>query len=151
MFTRKDLNIITKWINTNIDKDIKVKKSSRFECDTDEEIIYLANKQFTKEHKYFYEWFKTQPFYTPINHTLVCILHEIGHIMTKDDDLLEESYWTNELYTMLYNSKSITEKEFQMAYFNMESERLATEWGIQYYLNHKQECDNISKLIGLHD
>ena len=34
-FTKEDFKIITKWVHNNIDPDIGVEKSSRFECDVD--------------------------------------------------------------------------------------------------------------------
>ena len=148
-FTKEDFKIITQWVHENIDENIEVAKSDRFECDTDEEIIYLSNKRYTKLDAYFDKWYQKQDFYTPIQYTLICILHEIGHIMTKDDDLLEEGYALNEMYRFMYDYGSINEEELNFAYFAIPSETLATQWGVEYYKEHKQECDKLAEMVGL--
>lgn len=148
-FTKEDFKIITKWVNENIDEDIEVAKSYRFECDTDNEIIYLSNKRWTKLDEYFDKWYQKQDFYTPINYTLICILHEIGHIMTKDDELLEQGYQLNSMYQFMYEFEAISEEELNFAYFDIPSEKLATQWGVEYYKQHKQECDKLAEMVGL--
>lgn len=148
-FTTKDFHTINDWVHKFIDEDIQVKKSYRFECDTDEEIIYLSNKRWTKLDEYFDKWYKQQDWYFPINYTLICILHEIGHIMTKDDDLLEQGYTLNQMYQFMYDFNAITEEELNFAYFAIPSETLATQWGVEYYRTHKQECDKLAEMVGL--
>ena len=148
-FTKEDFKIITQWVHENIDEEIEVAKSDRFECDTDEELIYLSNKRYTKLDSYFDKWYQKQDFYIPIQYTLICILHEIGHIMTKDDDLLEQGYALNEMYRFMYDYGSINEEELNFAYFDIPSETLATQWGVEYYKEHKQECDKLAEMVGL--
>lgn len=150
-FTKKDFELIQEWVNDNIDTDIEVQKSYRFECDTDYDIIYLSNKRWSKLDKYFDDWYKKQDWYVPINYTLICILHEIGHIMTKDDDLLEQGQKLNDIYTFMYEQNAITEQELNEAYFNIPSETLATQWGVQYYINNRQSCEKIAEMVGLHN
>ena len=148
-FSKKDFEIIENWINENIDIDIQVEKSYRFECDTEEEIVYLSNKRWNKQDNYFDIWYKKQDFYTPMNYTLICILHEIGHIMTKDMDLLEQGFTLNEIYHFMYDMGSITEEELNFAYFDIPSEKLATQWGVQYYIENKQKCEELAEMVGL--
>lgn len=148
-FTKEDFKIITKWVNENIDEDIEVAKSYRFECDTDNEIIYLSNKRWTKLDMFFDKWYQKQDFYTPINYTLICILHEIGHIMTRDDELLEQGYQLNSMYQFMYEFEAISEEELNFAYFDIPSEKLATQWGVEYYKQHKQKCDKLAEMVGL--
>jgi hypothetical protein len=35
------------------------------------------------------------------------------------------------------------------AYFNIESERLATMWGINFYNNNKSKCNELVAMLGL--
>ena len=148
-FTKRDFESIKKWIHQNIDTEIQVAKSSRFECDTEEEIVYISNKRWTKLDEYFFEWYREQKFYTPINYTLICILHEIGHIMTKDDDLLEQGYQLNSIYNFMYEMESIDERELNLAYFEIPSEKLATEWGVQYFKDNQKQCKELAEMLGL--
>ena len=148
-FTKEDFKIITQWVHENIDENIEVAKSDRFECDTDEEIIYLSNKRYTKLDAYFDKWYQKQDFYIPIQYTLICILHEIGHIMTKDDDLLEQGYKLNEMYNFMYEMESITEEELNFAYFDIPSELLATKWGVQFFKDNTQKCLELAEMVGL--
>lgn len=148
-FSKQDIKSITEWIHNNIDKDIQVSKSYRFECDTDNEIVYLSNKRWTKLDEYFDEWFKNQKWYIPINYTLICILHEIGHIMTKDDDLLEEGDKLNSIYTYLFETNVISEKELNMSYFEIPCETVATQWGVQFYKDNRQKCEELAEMVGL--
>ena len=148
-FTKEDFKIITQWVQENIDENIQVAKSDRFECDTDEEIIYLSNKRWTKLDAFFDKWYREQEFYTPMPYTMICILHEIGHIMTKDDDLLEQGYTLNQIYQFMYDYGAINEEELNLAYFDIPSEKLATQWGVGYYNDHKQECDKLAEMVGL--
>ena len=148
-FLKRDFDIINQWVNSNIDPDIQIKKSDRFECDTDEEIVYISNKRWTKLDEFFDEWYKKQNFYTPINYVLVAILHEIGHIMTKDDDLLEQGYQLNEIYHFMFENNCISEKELNFAYFEIPCELLATKWGVDYFLNNSQQCKELAEMLGL--
>ena len=148
-FTKQDFKAIEKWVQDYIDTNIQVAKSYRFECDTDEEIIYLSNKRWIKLDEYFDKWYQKQDFYTPINYTLICILHEIGHIMTKDDDLLEQGYKLNKMYNFMYEMESITEEELNFAYFDIPSELLATKWGVQFYKDNRELCNELAEMVGL--
>ena len=80
-------------------------------------------------------------------HPLVMgILHEVGHIMTYNEQLARERaiiYYMLRLdfdYNRFY--------EFTNMYFAIPSEFEATRWGVEYYLSHKEQCDNFLKEIG---
>lgn len=148
-FTRKDMKTLRDWIHCNIDPDIRVKRGRRFECDIDEEIIFIKNKKYCKLDTFFSTWYKRQEFYTPIHYTLICILHEIGHIMTKDDELLENGYKLNCIYNFMYQQNVLDEEELNDAYFAIPCESLATKWAVEYFKNNRESCCELAEKLGL--
>ena len=78
---------------------------------------------------------------------LVGILHELGHIATYDEQIDRER---SILYFMLqldYNDARY--EEYTKMYFSIPSEFEATKWAVEYYLSHKEFCDNFVKEISL--
>lgn len=81
-----------------------------------------------------------------INPLLMGILHEIGHIETFDDNLDRDR---SIIYYLLHIDFDIERcREFTEMYFAIPSEFEATRWGVEYYLSHKEQCDNFIKEIG---
>jgi len=81
-----------------------------------------------------------------VNPFLMGILHEVGHIMTFDEDLDQDR---SILYFMLQiNFKEERWKEYSDMYFQIPAEFEATTWAVNYYLSHKDYCDNFLKEIG---
>lgn len=67
------------------------------------------------------------------------LFHEIGHAMT-DDEI------DDEVYDFCFNTKLGLDGENDedtMTYFNLPDERVATEWGYYYMLNHEQEVSEL--------
>ena len=61
------------------------------------------------------------------------ILHEIGHYYTWDDKYeTEDEMWERYCYQHFPCETFEQSKNMQDAYFNMESEWIATEWAIEY-------------------
>jgi HD superfamily phosphohydrolase len=150
-FSKNDLIIIQRFVN-NINEDIEIKKSNRWEVDQDELIIYLGTKEPNKQSDYFYEWFAQQDFFTPIDITIVSLLHEIGHIMKGySAETLEERERLNNIYNFLYTQNIINVKQLNFAYFEIPEELQATQWAVNYYLENKQECEELAEMLGLYD
>ena len=81
-----------------------------------------------------------------INPFLMGCLHELGHIMTFDEQLDRER---SIIYYLLDVDFEIERwRDFSNMYFAIPSEFEATRWGVNYYLTHKAECDNFLKEIG---
>ena len=82
-----------------------------------------------------------------INPVLMGCLHECGHLMTFDDELDHER---SIIYYMLDLDFDVERyRDFTNMYFAIPSEFEATRWGVEYYLSHKEQCDNFIKEIGL--
>lgn len=82
-----------------------------------------------------------------IHPVLMGCLHECGHIMTFDEDLDHER---SIIYYMLDLDFDVERyRDFTNMYFAIPSEFEATRWGVEYYLSHKEQCDNFIKEIGL--
>lgn len=69
---------------------------------------------------------------------LLSFFHELGHHETIDDiedDVLKDCWKVKgEL-----NKKKVSTKEDNFRYFNLPDEKSATEWGLQYMMNHQEE------------
>ena len=75
------------------------------------------------------------------------ILHEVFHIITYDENLDRDR---DILYYMLQlDFKEERYEEFTRMYFSIPSEFAATEGAVNYYLSHKELCDNFLKEIEL--
>ena len=144
-FTNKELNILKEFIQNNIDKNIKIKKSQCFECDIDNRTVYISNKKFTPDTEMFMNWLCKQKEYTPINHILISILHEIGHIKTYTPELEEERDLLYGIYDFMHENKIMSTEELNNKYFNIPDEKIATMWGINFYKNNKIKCDKLIK------
>lgn len=82
-----------------------------------------------------------------INPFLFGILHEIGHIQTEDEELSHERAILYYMLELDFDEKRI--EDFNYMYFQIPSEFEATSWAVNYYLSHKEQCDNFVKEIGL--
>ena len=73
---------------------------------------------------------------------LLSLFHEIGHHETIDDiedDVLRECW---KIKGELNQKKTFT-KEDNFRYFNLPDEKAATEWGLQYMIDHKAEVADL--------
>lgn len=78
---------------------------------------------------------------------LVGCLHEVGHLMTYDEQIDKER---SIIYYMLQlNFKEEKWEEYSKMYFSIPCEFEATKWAVEYYLSHKEFCDNFIKEISL--
>ena len=78
---------------------------------------------------------------------LVGCLHEVGHLMTYDEQIDKER---SIIYYMLQlNFEEEKWEEYSKMYFSIPCEFEATKWAVEYYLSHKEFCDNFVKEISL--
>ena len=132
----------------NIDADIKVNISAYddFYCVISDKLINVSlnSDPYTDQ---LLDRFIQDRFGVSMNPFLLGTLHEIGHIMTFDKNLDRDR---DILYYMLqldYVDERV--EELSYAYFSIPAEFEATKWAVNYYLSHKELCDNFIKEIGL--
>ena len=115
-----------------------------FYAKSQSKIINLTFKP--NEYDNLYNDFLMSHFGISMNPFLSGILHEIGHIMTFDKQL---DYERSIIYYLLDLDFDIERfRDFTNMYFAIPSEFEATKWGVEYYLSHKEHCDNFLKEIG---
>lgn len=150
-FSKQEIKIIKDFIHS-IDSTLKVKISRelRFECNIERKIIYLgAKKPNHKENLLFQEWYKKQPEYTPINKTLMSILHEIGHFKTFNKQEFALRNEQEQMLTFMYEHYYIDEKQINFSYWSIDNERKATMWGVQFFKDNTPICNKLTKTLGL--
>lgn len=84
--------------------------------------------------------FVLEKFGVSMHPALIGILHEIGHIMTFNPDVYAEGEALYFLLSLSYDS--MAHEEYSRIYFSIPNEFAATEWAVNYYLSHKEKCDN---------
>ena len=132
----------------SIDADIKVNISAYddFYCIISDKLINVSlnSDPYTDR---LLDSFIQDRFGVSMNPFLLGTLHEIGHIMTFDKNLDRDR---DILYYMLqldYVDERV--EELSYAYFSIPAEFEATKWAVNYYLSHKEYCDNFLKEIEL--
>lgn len=80
---------------------------------------------------------------------IISILHEIGHHMTGDqfDDIYDKIFKKKDSIdakmAKAKNKKQVKKLEFE--YFALPDEWAATEWAVDYFTQHREECDEMYK------
>lgn len=135
--------LIREFIN-QIDPEIELFYDDDFYVDVSlKEVTYtfMSYPEIDKQ----YANFVKENFGEEINVFLISLLHECGHIMTYTSELDKERDFLYFSLQMRYKKEE--EKKYNMAYFNIPFEYKATEWGVNFYRNNKELCDNfISEL-----
>jgi len=138
---------LVKELAQSIDPEIKVLVSGdEFYCVISEKVINVPLVSNSEGDRLFYD-FVLDKFGLSINPYLMGVLHEVFHIVTYDENLDKDR---DILYFMLqldFNEERY--EEFTRMYFSIPSEFAATEGAVNYYLSHKEQCDNFVKEIGL--
>lgn len=69
---------------------------------------------------------------------LLSFIHELGHHETLDE-WNDEEYLDMKIQKEQINKMKVSQKEKNFMYFNIPDERRATEWGLQYIMEHQTE------------
>lgn len=69
---------------------------------------------------------------------LLSFMHELGHHETLDE-WEDEEYLDMKIQKERINKMKVSQKEKNFMYFNIPDERRATEWGLQYIIEHQTE------------
>ena len=144
--THKTYELVKKFVQS-IDPEIKVHMSGdEFYCIISEKLINVPFVSDSEGDRLFYD-FVVDRFGESINPYIMGILHEVFHIITYDENLDRDR---DILYYMLQlDFKEERYEEFTRMYFSIPSEFAATEGAVNYYLSHKEQCDNLMKEIEL--
>ena len=121
-----------------IDKDIKVKfQKYDMECDIFEEIVYIGKPYDKENDRRFGEFVKELNPACDAPVFLLSILHEVGHIMTYEEDALEEKDFLYAAIDLKLQSGE-DEEECVKEYFRIPLEKAATEWAIDFAMSNPQ-------------
>ena len=144
-FAPRSIYDITRDFVRSINPEIKTTFfENEFYAISSEKIINLTF--VPDEFDGLYDAFLREHFGISINPFLIGMLHEIGHIMTFDETLDHERSIIYYLLDIDFDYKRF--RDFTNMYFAIPSEFEATKWGVEYYLSHKEHCDNFLKEIG---
>ena len=142
----KKIKILNDFIKT-INKNYRVFKDKReFTSDWEEGKVWVCFTPNEEDDKLFMNYIKNK-YKIEIDTFLMSFLHEIGHLET-ETGLLSDTR-AIELFTLelLFDNSEITKEEYFKRYFEIECETLATEWGVNYYLTHREQCQALVKLL----
>lgn len=145
-FTPRSIYDITRDFVKSIDPEITVTfNEERFYAVCDIKIINITFLSDDMDDDLF-DAFVYKHFGVHIHPVLMGCLHECGHLMTFDKNLDHER---SIIYYMLQLDFDVERyRDFTNMYFAIPSEFEATRWGVEYYLSHKEQCDNFLKEIG---
>lgn len=131
-----------------IDKKIKVKFGSILECDTENDVVYVTDVADEIDCVTFKKFVKELNPKIEYNTLLLGILHEIGHIFTKDE-VDEEQYLKDvSLLEMLYRTGQLTDRDVNYFYVRLPLEKRATEWALEFATRNRSFCQYYQKKIG---
>jgi hypothetical protein len=136
MFDKNILNFI-KQIDNNIEVEFETDMQKYgLACEPTEEKIYIGLRSTPTEEKAFIDYVnELEPnFFNKysINNYILSILHEIGHIMTHQEELEEDYNQSTELLYQLEQNKLITKEQQCYFYVRLSLEHLATQWAIDF-------------------
>ena len=118
--------------------------SSEFWCDTKEWVINVGMHADTYGDELI-QRFIIEKFGVKMNPFLIGILHEIGHLMTYDEELDRDRSIQYFMLQLRYDESRLD--EYSYMYFSIPSEFEATKWAVEFYLSNKEYCDDFIKEI----
>ena len=128
-----------------IDPSIELAFSDHFCADVDDKVVYVGMEDSPEAQALMHQFVKDE-FGVEMDDTLLAFLHEIGHIMTVDDEELRERGILDTVLQLNWiDSDADIEEDFNKynnLYFRLPGEYQATEWAVNYYKTHKERCDS---------
>ena len=120
--------------------------TSEFCVDIENECVFIPLNSKEEENKMFLDFIGEEYGEYDMDADVLGILHEIGHIFTYDENLA----WAREIQTLRlrldFDAAASDLREYNFAYFRIPAELNATNWAVEYYRNHRQECNNLAKI-----
>ena len=120
-----------------IDEDFKLSFGDAFEVDIPEEEIFATFNKDEEIDKIFLKFLKKE-FNIEMDMFLISLLHEVGHIMTYDDDMNDDRSVVYGLLKVQFDEGKANIEEYNDMYFHIPAEFEATDWGVKYYLENKE-------------
>ena len=147
IFPTHKIHQLVKDFVHSIDPEVKVHMSGdEFYCIISEKVINVPFVSDPEGDRLFHD-FVLDKFGVSINPYIMGILHEVFHIVTYDKILDKDR---DILYFMLQlDFDKERYEEFIRMYFSIPSEFEATKGAVNYYLSHKEQCDNLIREIEL--
>ena len=120
--------------------------TSEFCVDIENECVFIPLNPREEESKMFMDFIGEEYQEYGMDADVLGILHEIGHIFTYDENLA----WAREIQTLRlrldYDAAVADLRAYNFAYFRIPAELNATNWAVEYYRNHRQECNSLAKI-----
>lgn len=132
----------------NIDENINVVfHNGALECDIEEETVYIGNQMADEEDNLFLDFVKELNSKCNYNAFILGILHEIGHIMTYDEELDNDRDEQYALMQVAHKLGLYDTNKLNKEYFKIPLELNATQWGIDFAMNNKKLMDKYNNII----
>lgn len=131
------LSIITNFIHS-IDDTINVDFGENFCADICKHKIYIGISEHSQEDKLIQNFIQER-FNILIDPFLIGVLHEVGHLITYEEELNEQRTIMYALISMQYEKKQ--HEEYAKLYFSIPAELAATTWAVEYYKNNMELCN----------
>lgn len=142
----KKLKVLNDFIKT-INKDYKVLHDKKeFTSDWENGKVWVCFNENKEDDQLFMNYIKNK-YQIEIDTFLMSFLHEIGHLETEDDELSDNRAIDLFMLEVAYDNGAITKEEYFNRYFEIECESLATEWGVNFYKSHKEQCKELIKKL----
>jgi len=142
----KKMKVLNDFIKT-INSDYKVLKDKyEFTSDWEEGKVWVCFTENKEDDTLFMDYIK-ETYKIEIDTFLMSLLHEIGHLETETEELSDSRAIELFMLEVAYDNGAITKKEYFDRYFKIECESLATEWGIEYYKSHQEQCKELAKKL----
>lgn len=140
----KKLKVLNDFIKT-INEDYKVLHDKKeFTSDWENGKVWVCFNENKEDDQLFMDYIKNK-YQIKIDTFLMSFLHEIGHLETEDDELSDNRAIDLFMLEVAYDNGAITKEEYFNRYFEIECESLATEWGVDFYKSHEEQCKQLVK------
>lgn len=141
-----------KKLNSVITKQLKGFGISKAVCSDDfsywcieEEVHYKLTQ--TIEDEWFMEFIEETFGYAPTNPFIMSLLHEVGHHITidivEDEDMDFSEDEKERISEEMQTADAERTKALEWEYFNLPDEIVATEWAVDYAVNHTEELEDM--------
>ena len=144
MRRRKAIKKLIKSINKNIKV---VFHKGQLECDIINKIVYVGSKNSDIADRLFSDFVKENCSECKYNAFLMGILHEVGHIMTWNEELDKDRDEQYSLMKVAYKLGLYDADTLNKEYFKIPLELNATKWGIEYAMSHRRKMNKLDKKI----
>lgn len=138
------MEVITNFIHSILPDVEVIYEENEFWVDIENEVINIGINPDPLGNKLIQE-FVLNEFGVSMDPLLIGVLHEVYHIITYDEEISKKDRILCKLFTMNYNPTRV--REYSLMYFNLPSEYKATEGAVNYYLTHKEYCDEFLRSL----